>query len=142
MGGSIPQRDARSIENSLQKRTKIGTLTVVKPTLEVHFFSTDSGAEPVREWLKALSPDDRRVIGEDIKTVQLGWPLGMPLVRHMGDGIWEIRVRLENRIARVLFMLEGAIIVLLHGYIKKQQATPKPDLNLARSRYKQIRERT
>ena len=80
-------------------------------------------------------------MGEDIKTVQFGWPLGMPLVRNMGGGIWEVRIRLENRIARVLFVLEGSTMVLLHGFIKKSQVTPQADLNLAKDRLKQLRRR-
>jgi len=59
----------------------------MKPTLDVRLFMTDAGSEPVREWLKSLPAIERKVIGEDIKTVQLGWPLGMPLVRNLGDGI-------------------------------------------------------
>lgn len=110
--------------------------------LDVRFFVTESGTEPVREWLRELAPIDRKVIGEDIKTVQFGWPLGMPLVRHLSDGIWEVRIRLENRIARVLFSLEGATMVLLHGFIKKQQTTPKADLDLAKSRLKSLKRRT
>jgi phage-related protein len=111
------------------------------PVLDVHFFRTDAGAEPVREWLKGLSAIDRKTIGEDIKTVQFGWPLGMPLVDHLGGDIWEVRIKLDNRIARILFALDGQIMVLLHGFIKKQQATPKPDLDLARDRLKQLRRR-
>ncbi len=84
---------------------------------------------------------DRKTIGEDIKTVQYGWPLGMPLVRSLGAGLWEVRIRLDNRIARVLFVLEGATMVLLHGFIKKTQAIPKADLDLARDRLKQLRRR-
>ena len=84
---------------------------------------------------------DRKTIGEDIKTVQFGWPLGMPLVGHLGGDIWEVRVKLENRIARILFALDGKNMILLHGFIKKQQATPKPDLDLARERLKQLRRR-
>jgi phage-related protein len=84
---------------------------------------------------------DRKTIGEDIKTVQYGWPLGMPLVRSLGTGLWEVRRRLDNRIARVLFVLEGATMVLLHGFIKKTQAIPKADLDLARDRLKQLRRR-
>ena len=68
-------------------------------------FCTDAGKEPVREWLKELTPIDRKAIGEDIKTVQFGWPLGMPLVDHLGGDIWEVWVKLNNRIARVLFAL-------------------------------------
>lgn len=111
------------------------------PILDVRFFATELGAEPVREWLKLLPAIDRKTVGEDIKTVQFGWPLGMPLVRNMGGGIWEVRIRLDNRTARVLFVLEGSTMVLLHGFIKKSQDTPKPDLDLAKDRLKQLRRR-
>ena len=86
---------------------------------------------------------DRKTIGEDIKTVQLGWPLGMPVlrhwVRHLGGGLWEVRSRLDNRIARVLFVLSGSTMVLLHAFIKKQQETPKADLDLAIERHKELK---
>ena len=108
----------------------------MKPILNASFYRSDSGNEPVREWLKSLSASDRKVLGEDIKTVQFGWPLGMPLVRHLEGGIWEIRVKLENRIARVFFCLEGSTLVMLHGFIKKQQNTPRQDLDLAKERLK------
>ena len=109
------------------------------PSLEVRFFKTDLQNEPVREWLKLLSATDKKVIGEDIKTVQFGWPLGMPLVAHLDKGVWEVRSKLDNRIARTLFAIEGNVMVLLHGFIKKQQKTPKPDLDLAIERLKQLR---
>ncbi len=105
-----------------------------KPKLDVRFYKTDSGTEPVREWLCELPATDRKKIGEDIKTVQYGWPLGMPLVRKMEKDLWEIRIHLQSRIARVLFTLSGDMIVLLHGFIKKSQATPKHDLKLAINR--------
>ncbi|MEW6563405.1 MAG: type II toxin-antitoxin system RelE/ParE family toxin [Pseudomonadota bacterium] len=104
------------------------------PSLEVRFFKTDAGTEPVRDWLRELTATDRRTIGEDIKTVQFGWPLGMPLVRKMEKDLWEIRIHLEGRIARVLFTVSGGKIVLLHGFIKKSQATPQADLKLAKDR--------
>ena len=113
----------------------------MEPILDIRFYATELGAEPVREWLKLLPAVDRKVIGEDMKTVQFGWPLGMPLVRSMGGGIWEVRIRLENRIARVLFVLEGSTMVLLHGFIKKTQATSQSDLDLAKDRLKQLRRR-
>ena len=113
----------------------------MEPVLDVRFFRTDVGTEPVREWLKSLAAIDRKIIGEDIKTVQFGWPLGMPLVGHLDGNIWEVRIRLDNCIARVLFALEGRTMVLLHGFIKQQQATPKPDLALAKDRLKQLRRR-
>jgi phage-related protein len=105
-----------------------------KPTLEVRFYKTDGGTEPVRNWLRELSATDRKTIGEDIKTVQFGWPLGMPLVRKLDKDLWEIRIHLDGRIARVLFTVAGSKIVLLHGFIKKSQATPQPDLKLAKDR--------
>lgn len=105
-----------------------------KPALEVRFFKTDGGTEPVRDWLCDLPAIDRKTIGEDIKTVQFGWPLGMPLVRKLEKDLWEVRIHLESRIARVLFTVVAGKIVLLHGFIKKSRATPKADLDLARDR--------
>ena len=109
------------------------------PTLGVRFFKTDAGGEPVRAWLKDLPVVERKTIGEDIKTVQFGWPLGMPLVAHLERGIWEVRTRLSNRIARVLFVLDGDVMVLLHGFIKKEQKTPKQELDLAKERLKLLK---
>lgn len=111
----------------------------MNPALEVRFFKTESGAEPVRDWLRDLSAIDRKIAGEDIKTIQFGWPLGMPLVGHLDGDIWEIRIKLDRRIARILFVAEKGTMVLLHGFIKKNQKTPKPDLDLAKARLKQLR---
>jgi phage-related protein len=109
------------------------------PTLNARFFRTDAGGEPLRDWLKSLPVIDRKTIGEDIKTVQFGWPLGMPLVDHLENGIWEVRSKLGTRIARVLFALDGDTMVLLHGFIKKEQKTPRPELDLAKDRLKQLK---
>jgi phage-related protein len=89
----------------------------------------------VREWLKALSPLDRKRIGEDIKTAEFGWPIGMPVCRPLGAGLYEVRTTLtQNRIARVLFYIDRARrMVLLHGFIKKTRKTPEEDLTLARN---------
>lgn len=102
--------------------------------LPVIFFRTEAGNEPVREWLKRLPAKERRTIGEDLKTVQFRWPLGMPLVRHLGGGLWEVRSTLPNRIARCIFSIAGGAIILLHGFIKKTQQTPKEDKALALKR--------
>jgi phage-related protein len=98
------------------------------PKLTVRFYREASGSEPVRDWLKSLPAGERREVGIDVKTVQFGWPLGMPVVDHIDRDIWEVRTRLANRLARVLFVLEGSEMVLLHGFIKKERTTPKPDL--------------
>ena len=105
-----------------------------EPILVVTFFRTASGNEPVREWLKSLPREERRIIGEDIKTVQFGWPLGMPLVRKLNKGLWEVRSGLPDRIARVIFTTGVSQMILLHGFIKKSQRTPQEDLELAKTR--------
>ena len=107
--------------------------------LKVFFFHTRRGSEPVREWLKSLSPLEKRIIGEDVKTVQFGWPLGMPLVRKLEPGLWEIRSTLPAGIARVIFTVKDNAMILLHGFIKKSQKTPMDDLQLARARLGQLR---
>jgi phage-related protein len=89
--------------------------------------------------LEELSAQDRKTIGEDIKTVQFGWPLGMPLVDHLEGDIWEVRIKLDNRIARVLFVIDKHTMILLHGFIKKSQKTPKPEIDLAKQRLKALR---
>ena len=110
----------------------------IQITLGVRFFRTARGNEPVREWLKALGQIERRMIGEEIKTVQLGWPLGMPLVRKMSKDLWEIRVILPRRSARVLFTVVGDTMVLLHAFFKQSQATPSDDLDVTVARLKAL----
>jgi len=109
------------------------------PILTVVFYKTEAGNEPVREWLKSLRHEDRKTIGEDIKTAQFGWPLGMPLIRKMGPGLWEVRSRINLGIARMLFTVEGNTMVLLHGFIKKSQQTPLNELHTARQRLADLR---
>jgi phage-related protein len=109
-----------------------------EPILSVVFFQNENGREPVREWLKSLSRGERKVIGEDLKTVQFGWPLGMPLVRKLDAGLWETRSRLTGRIARVFFTVNAGRMILLHGFIKKAQKTPADDLALAKTRLRML----
>ena len=109
--------------------------------ITVVFYKTDNGAEPVREWLKDLAREDKKIIGADIKTVEFGWPIGMPTCRSLGDGIWEVRSNLtKGQIGRVLFCIVDGFMVLLHGFIKKSQKTPKPDLDTAKRRKRQLTE--
>ena len=107
--------------------------------LPAAFYQLSSGREPVREWLKDLSDDERKIVGEDIKDVEFSWPIGMPLCRALGKGLWEVRSELRNgRIARVLFCIHDSRMVLLHGFIKKTQKTPDAELELAMKRKKEI----
>jgi phage-related protein len=98
------------------------------------FYRTKIGNEPVREWLKTMPAVDRRLIGEDIKTVEFGWPIGMPVCRSLGGGLHEVRTNLlGNRIARVFFYVDKKQrMVILHGILKKTQTTPASDIQRAR----------
>lgn len=103
------------------------------------FFRTSAGNEPVREWLRELPQEERHAIGRDLLRAQWRWPIGMPLCRAMGAGLWEIRTDLAtNRAARVLICVNQEHLVALHGFIKKTRATPHDDLELARKRKKEL----
>jgi phage-related protein len=107
--------------------------------IPVQFYRTAGGAEPVRDWLRSLPAEDRRVIGTDLTTVQFGWPVGMPLCRPLGAGLWEVRSRLlRNRIARVVFFVHERRIGVVHGFIKKTQKTPLAEIELARKRMQEM----
>ncbi len=120
-------------------RTKNGTYSAMSPQpkrLPAAFYRSPAGREPVREWLRSdtLSDEDRRRVGEDIKTVEFGWPVGMPVCRPLRAGLWEVRTTLRGRIARILFCIAEGRMVLLHGFIKKSQKTPDADIALAQER--------
>jgi phage-related protein len=105
--------------------------------LPAYFYRSDNGREPVREWLKGLEPADRKAIGEDVKDVEFSWPPGMPLVRPLGRELWEVRSSLPHgRIARIIFCVADGRMVLLHGFIKKTQKTPRRDIDMALKRKK------
>lgn len=107
--------------------------------LPAGFYALPTGREPVREWLHELDRDDRKIVGEDIKDVEFSWPIGMPLCRGLGKGLWEVRSELtQGRIARVIFCVHDGRMVLLHAFIKKTQKTPADALELALKRKKEI----
>jgi phage-related protein len=107
--------------------------------IPVVFYRTRGGAEVVRDWLRSLDEKDRAAIGMDLMRVQFRWPVGMPLCRAMGDGLWEVRTSLpSNRIARTLFSVHKGHVVVLHGFIKKTQKTPEAELTLARKRKREF----
>jgi phage-related protein len=107
--------------------------------MPVVFYRTPAGAEVVRDWLRRLDEEARSVIGQDLMRGQYRWPVGMPLCRPMGDGLWEVRSELPgNRIARVLFGVREGKLLVLHGFIKKSRKTPNEDLALARKRRREF----
>lgn len=110
--------------------------------LPARFFESEAGRVPVREWLLDLSADDRKAIGDDIRTAEFGWPIGMPLCRSIKGrkGLWEVRTNLSNgQIARVFFCAHEGSMVLLHGFIKKSQKTPDKELDVAEKRMRGLR---
>lgn len=94
----------------------------------------------MRDWLKSLGKEERLIIGQDVKTLQFGWPVGMPLARKLAPDLWEVRSSLGSRIARVIFTVLDDRIVLLHGFVKKTRKTPPQDLSLAKRRLRRLRE--
>ncbi len=109
------------------------------PEVPVRFYRSENGKEPVREWLRGLEEADRRAIGLDLMRVQFGWPIGMPLVRSLKDGLWEVRSSLPSqRIARLMLCFHDGVLIVLHGFIKKSQKTPADDLTLARRRMTEV----
>jgi phage-related protein len=107
--------------------------------IQARFYELPSGGKPVRDWLLEQTLEDRRISGFDIQTVEFGWPIGMPVCKPLGSGLYEVRSNLsDGRIGRVLFSITNNEMVLLHGFIKKTQKTPPPDIVLARKRMKEI----
>jgi phage-related protein len=110
---------------------------MVLKRIPARFYRTPAGREPVRDWLKELPDEDRRIVGEDIKDVEFSWPLGLPLVRALGRDLWEVRSSLtQGRIARVIFCVADGQMVLLNGFVKKTQKTPPQEIDLALKRMK------
>lgn len=110
--------------------------------VEAVFYRTESGSDLVREWIKALPREDRKVIGDGLRSLEFRWPVGMPLSRPLGGGLHELRCRLpSDRIARLIFFVSAdEELVVLHGFIKKTRATPTGELEKARSRKREYEE--
>jgi|JI102314A1RNA_FD_contig_31_6216653_length_906_multi_3_in_0_out_0_2 phage-related protein len=109
-----------------------------KKVISVQFYKASNGVEPVRNWLKSLTKTQKKILGEDLKTLETCWPIGMPLVRSLGKRLWEMRSNIPNGAARILFTMKGSYAVLLHGFIKKSQKTPQKDLETAHKRAKDL----
>jgi phage-related protein len=107
--------------------------------LRTLFYKNASGTEPVRDFLIQLNKDDKKIIGEDIKKIEYGWPIGMPVCKPLGEGLYEVRSNISSkRIVRIIFCIIGSEMILLHGFIKKTQAIEKKDIDLARNRKREV----
>ena len=108
------------------------------PRLGCAFYRTQSGHEPVRDWLRALGKEVSKSVGSDILTVQWSWPVGKPLVDGLSGGLYEIRSTHDRTEYRVFFCIAGSKLVLLHGIVKKARKAPKADIELARKRLREV----
>ena len=109
------------------------------PKMRAVFYKTPAGGDVVLDWLRSLGDADRHEIGLDLMRVQYRWPIGMPLCRPLGNGLWEMRTSLRGgRIARIMFCLKGEAITVLLGFLKKTQKTPDEELALARKRMNEL----
>ncbi|MFT5140056.1 MAG: phage-related protein [Lysobacterales bacterium] len=122
------------------KRIKNDTL-LIGSKLEVDFYQSDSGRQPARDWLQGLDTESRKRLGQAIRSIQMSWPVGMPLVRKFKKDLWEMRTRLPNGICRIFFTVYQQKLVLLHGLAKKSQATPLNELDLVSARLLDFRTR-
>lgn len=103
------------------------------------FWKSAAGHEPVRDWLNELPREDQRIVGRDIAKIQFGWPIGLPVCRPLGKGLWEVRSSLPSRReARVPVGFHDGILIALTAFIKKTQATSAGELALAQQRLKEV----
>jgi len=109
---------------------------------EVRFYETLAGNKVVREWFRGFAKEDRAVLGEDLKTVQIGFPMGLPLCRSLGNGLWEVRSTLPmmRAEARMIFFQDTAAqaLVVVHGFVKKSQKTSRRDIDIALRRKAEV----
>jgi phage-related protein len=115
-------------------------MVITKP-FDIRFYQETSGKEPVLEWIKDFNEKDQKIISRDIKQIQYNWPWKMPLIKSLGNGLMEIRIKLKDKQVRIFFILHDGVIILLHGFIKKTQKTPNNELEIAFKRLKQIKQK-
>lgn len=101
------------------------------------FYRDERGRAPVDEFMQGLEPAMRRKVTRNLAELErLGFQLGMPLARPIrGHSFWELRVQAAGNIVRIFyFLVTGRRIILLHGFLKKDQRTPQAELAIAAKR--------
>lgn len=107
---------------------------------KVTFYKTAAGNEVVLDFIRQQPRPDRRVIGEDLKTVEVGYPIGMPLCKHLVDDLWEVRSTVPSKQeVRLIYYFDSGRqhIVVVNGFIKTSRTTPKREIVLAQRRRKE-----
>jgi phage-related protein len=110
-----------------------------KDPMQAVFFETESGNQPVRDFILERSQADRKEIGSDIFTVQKEYPLGLPLVEKIDTDLWEIRSHIPDGICRIFFTIYQETMILLHGFVKKTLKIPPKELKTVKGRLKEFR---
>jgi phage-related protein len=110
-----------------------------KESLQTVFFETANGSQPVRDFIRKCTREDRKEIGSDIFAVQKGFPLGLPLVEKLDADLWEIRSHIPDGICRIFFTIHKKTMVLLHGFVKKSQRIPAKEIKMAKERLAEFR---
>jgi len=118
----------------------MGTVRPLK-RITAEFFRSDRGREPARDFLKSISKADRKIIGEDIRAAEYGWPIGMPICDHLGNKLYEVRSTAGKREYRTLFGVYENRMVLFHVFVKKTQKTPAREIAVAMERRKEMERR-
>lgn len=107
---------------------------------KVAFYKTPAGNEVVLDFIRQQPVNDRRVIGEDLRMVEIGYPVGLPLCKHLRGDLWEVRSSLPSkREARLIYFFDGKrqMIVIANGFIKTSRTTPKREIETAERRRKE-----
>lgn len=112
---------------------------------QINFYKDSSGKSPVEEFLDKLEQTNKLLYDQTLKGIEKLRNRAYhkePLSKYLESGIWELRIRSKSNLLRVIYTFtKGQIIILLHGFIKKQQRTPQNELEEARKRLKDIKSR-
>ncbi len=120
---------------SLSKNRSINMLMV----WEVVFYETPSGQPVIEKFIDSLQVATRAKLTRQLALLEeYGASLGMPHTRAMGNGLFELRGRGKTEVRTLYVFAKGKQIYILHGFIKKQQATPQRELAIARKRQRII----
>lgn len=114
---------------------------IITKYFDIRFYQESSGRVPLLEWLQEFNKDERKIIDRDIKYIQYTWPWKMPLVKPLGNGLFEIRSKLKSKQIRIFFICDKGVAFLLHGFIKKTQKTPDNEMEIAIKRVKKVKQK-
>lgn len=107
---------------------------------EVFFYKDEKGNSPIEKFLDELEKTNSLLYDQTLKGFEKLKNRAYhkePLSKYLEPGLWELRIKSGNNILRVMYTFaKGQIIILLHGFVKKQQKTPIKELEEARRRLK------